>query len=108
MNFLKRFYLYFLFALFSFPCIAQEHIFPAGKMVRNEQLTRRFIIAKRIVWKSGDIKNEEVLLKKGNGQAELSANHQCILDNRSNSKNIDFSIFSLGHKNYQVVKNFKR
>lgn len=42
-------------------------------------LTRQFVSPVRIVWKSGDIKNSELLLKPGRGQAVLASTPDCIM-----------------------------
>lgn len=48
-------------------------------------LTSAYVYPTRIVWKEGNITNEEYLLQKGNGQANLYNPHSIILKNKGNT-----------------------
>ncbi|RZL31281.1 MAG: alpha-L-rhamnosidase, partial [Pedobacter sp.] len=55
-------------------------------VIRNEEMVRRFVTPTRILWKNGDVKNEDKLLKQGNGQAEISSDIICSMENKGASQ----------------------
>jgi hypothetical protein len=39
---------------------------------RTDELTRKFITPRRIVWKQGNVKEQDILLKEGTGQPDIA------------------------------------
>jgi len=68
------------------PVGAQQRAFEKSKLIRNEEMVRRFVTPTRILWKNGDVKNEDKLLKQGNGQAEISSDIICSMENKGGSQ----------------------
>ncbi|WP_084163804.1 alpha-L-rhamnosidase C-terminal domain-containing protein [Olivibacter sitiensis] len=50
---------------------------------RSDVLTRKFVTPSRILFKVGQVKNEDALLLPGNGQAVLHQTEVCVLKNES-------------------------
>ncbi|MDR1763774.1 MAG: alpha-L-rhamnosidase [Dysgonamonadaceae bacterium] len=50
-----------------------------AETAQKDELTRVFISPVRIIWKSGDVVNEDVLLKKGGSQAAMGAKNTCAI-----------------------------
>lgn len=50
---------------------------------RQEPLTRTYLNPTRILWKNGDVKNADLLLRKGKGQADLSGKDYCTIKSGS-------------------------
>lgn len=57
-------------------------VFNPTTATRSEPMVTQFLAPTRIVWKDGQIKNAQELLKLGNGQADLSGSDLCIIKNR--------------------------
>lgn len=49
---------------------------------QKSPLTRQYITPVRIVWKNGDVRNSEQLLKPGIGQGDLANRNIVILNNK--------------------------
>lgn len=58
----------------------------AQNSYRENQSVTTYLSPTRILWKTGDIKNENRLLKKGNSQADLTNSDMCILENKKDGK----------------------
>lgn len=58
----------------------------AQNAYRENQSVTTYLSPTRILWKTGDIKNETRLLKKGNSQADLTNSDMCILENKKDGK----------------------
>ena len=82
-----------IFLLFFFSvCLAQTKKL-SDEYDQISELTSAYVYPTRIVWKEGNISNEEYLLKIGNGQANLHNPHSIILKNNgatSSSILLDF------------------
>jgi alpha-L-rhamnosidase len=53
---------------------------------QTEDFTTRYVSPTRIVWKTGTLSNEQILLQPGTGQAELSGKPLAILKNTETEK----------------------
>ncbi len=56
------------------------------KLKIDDERVIEYLSATRVLWKSGLVKNESQLLKKGSGQAEVSNKNICILENNKEGK----------------------
>jgi hypothetical protein len=56
-------------------------VFDKNRAYQEDTAIRKFLDSVRVLWKSaeGGIINEEKLLQKGNGQADLNSSELCIL-----------------------------
>lgn len=54
--------------------------------VQISQLTTAYLSPTRIIWKSGNIQNEDILLLKGKGQADLTNSRICTMNSKSNNQ----------------------
>src|SRR5690606_5568900 len=53
---------------------------------RMDEIVREYVSPTRILWQSGDIRNEEQLLQPGNGQADLTNASITVLKNEGQAK----------------------
>ncbi len=55
-----------------------------NEVARTDELTRKFITPRRIVWKQGNVKEQDILLKEGTGQPDIAGLPSAILQNGDN------------------------
>lgn len=68
------------------PAYAQQRAFEKSKLIRNEELAKRFVTPGRVLWTDGEVKNADKLLNPGNGQAEISSATICSMENKGAKK----------------------
>jgi alpha-L-rhamnosidase len=61
-------------------------VFSGSENARSESTVRRFLTPQRILWQTGNIVNAGHLLKRGNGQADLSGQDLCLFTNKGSVK----------------------
>lgn len=73
----------------TFVFIASQNVFAQKKLSDNytqiSPLSRAYVYPTRVVWKNGNVSNEEYLLQQGNGQANLYNPHSIVLKNDGTS-----------------------
>lgn len=115
----KHFFIFYRFlfcsflSLFAFSYATAQQLPPVFNEAENSKaqvckLTTAFLSPDRIVWKKADggasIKNEECLLLKGKGQADLANTNVCVL--KSDASNKPSIIFDFGkeiHGGIQIL-----
>lgn len=55
-----------------------------NETARTDELTRKYITPKRIVWKQGNVSGHEILMKRGTGQPDMAGLPSATLQNGDN------------------------
>lgn len=73
-----------LFCLITFASVQGQSTRFSNNVERSE-LTREYVYPTRVIWKSGDIRDVEILLKTGIGQASLNNEQKSVWLNKGNN-----------------------
>src|SRR5690606_6543366 len=73
-----------VFCLITFASVQGQSTRFSNNVERSE-LTREYVYPTRVIWKSGDIRDVEILLKTGIGQASLNNEQKSVWLNKGNN-----------------------